>query len=122
MGANSGAHFFKTIGGIPSGPGGFVVSSESSASRTFLVVKVGVKECAKLGYTGGKEEDGGRVELEAKSEANTSAFSEGSDVCVPVGEVMGGNEDGQKLLETALARDQKERLPEGHEASLFALR
>ena len=36
-----GAHFFRTIGWIPSGPGGLEVSSESSARRTFLVVKKG---------------------------------------------------------------------------------
>lgn len=70
----------------------------------------------------GEKIDGGRVDVEAKWDAKTSAFSEGSEAAWPEEDNMGGKVEGQKLRETALARDQNERLPEGHEASLFARR
>ena len=77
VGASSAAQFLKTIGGMPSGPGGLYMCKFMRCVLTSLHVMSGRQNVVVRGGYDGMEDGACMVELSENIDAKRSAFSRG---------------------------------------------
>ena len=115
-GASSEAHSFKTRGGMPSCPYALLVPSERGV--LFGCMKRDCREWDGIGMGSGGVGmlESSNVEMEEKREIKKSCFISRRDSGSIIGIKKSGEKvERQKLLETLLAKDQKDRLVEEDE-------
>lgn len=109
----------STMGGMLSGPLALWTSRDRRALRTdFCVNWISGMEFLQHGITGGGFSPSSNVEFDAKRVLRRLAFPFASWANESSSLRSGGNDGVQKFPLTALARDQKARVPDGSRASL----
>ncbi|KAL3265618.1 hypothetical protein HHI36_009822 [Cryptolaemus montrouzieri] len=120
MGAYSGPHFLRTVGGISSRPTAFFQFSCSRARLTVRTLNLisAMKEFVS-GMFGGIALDESSTEFSENTRAKRSALSFRDDAILPSSLTRGGNADLQKLALTVFAIDHNCLVPLACSSSLL---